>query len=139
MVVIFVALDTLGAFGARLRDQPIAYVVHLGGALFGLLYYRMGWQITALLPRRTARAYTRSAPRLRVVPPDSDEPDDSREPVPAAVETPPRPTSGAGDEPFETKVDRVLDKVSRYGQESLSEEEREILFRASEVYKKRRK
>jgi hypothetical protein len=32
-----------------------------------------------------------------------------------------------------------LEKVSKYGQESLTPEERELLFRASEIYKKRRK
>ena len=36
-------------------------------------------------------------------------------------------------------VDRVLEKVSRYGQESLTPEERDILFRAGEHYKKRRR
>jgi hypothetical protein len=36
-------------------------------------------------------------------------------------------------------LDAVLEKVSKYGKESLSPEEREILVRASELYKKRRK
>lgn len=138
MVVIYVALDVLGAFGAGVRQQPIAYVVHLGGALFGFLYYQFGWRLTALFPGRTARARPRAAPRLRVVHPELDEAEDGREPVPAGVETPAR-AAEAGDEPFEAKVDRVLEKVSKYGQESLTPEEREILFRASEVYKKRRK
>ena len=63
--------------------------------------------------------------------------EDAPEPVTASVEAPPR--AEASDEPFEVKVDRVLAKVSQHGQESLTAEEREILFRAGEVYKKRRK
>jgi hypothetical protein len=64
--------------------------------------------------------------------------DDTPEPVGAAVESPPRPRE-ATDENLEAKVDAVLEKVSKFGQESLTAEEREILFKASELYKKRRK
>jgi hypothetical protein len=42
------------------------------------------------------------------------------------------------DEHFEAKVDAVLEKVSRFGQGSLTETERQILLRASEVYRRRR-
>jgi hypothetical protein len=42
------------------------------------------------------------------------------------------------DEHLEAKLDQVLEKVQKYGKESLSEAEREILLKASEVYKKRR-
>lgn len=137
-VVLFVALDVLGAFGAQLRQQPVAYVVHLGGALFGLLYFNLGWRLTALLPGRASRMRPRSAPKLRVVPGTEPDDDPLDEPVPAAVDAPPR-RAEAADEPFESEVDRVLDKVSKHGQESLTAGEREVLFRASEVYKKRRK
>ena len=43
------------------------------------------------------------------------------------------------DEHLEAKLDEVLEKVKKYSQESLSEEERAVLFRASEIYRKRRK
>jgi hypothetical protein len=62
---------------------------------------------------------------------------DPREPVGAAVEAPPRTKEGRDD--IELKLDAVLAKVSKYGQESLTPEEREILFKASELYKNRRK
>jgi hypothetical protein len=42
------------------------------------------------------------------------------------------------DEQLEAKLDHVLEKVSQYGRESLTPEEREILLRASEIYKRRR-
>ena len=42
------------------------------------------------------------------------------------------------DEHLEAKLDQVLEKVARHGQDSLTESERQILFRASEVYKRRR-
>jgi hypothetical protein len=73
-----------------------------------------------------------------VVPPPEPEEPETPEPVGAAVENQPRPKEAA-DENLEAKVDQVLAKVSKYGQESLTPEEREILFKASELYKKRRK
>ena len=42
------------------------------------------------------------------------------------------------DEQLEAKLDAVLEKVARFGQASLTDTERQILFRASEVYRKRR-
>jgi membrane associated rhomboid family serine protease len=135
LVVLYVALDTFGALGA-VRGQ-VAYAVHLCGAFFGLLYFQSGRRITALLPSLPSRAARRAQPRLRVVPPDSTL-ESEPEPVGAAVPSP-RPAEPAPDEHLEARVDRILEKVSKFGQESLTPEERELLFRASELYKKRRK
>jgi membrane associated rhomboid family serine protease len=138
LAVCYVALDALGAFG--IGDPGIGYITHLGGAAFALLYYRSGWRIAGWLPSLSLglRSRGRTVPRLRVVPQDQGSTEDEApEAVGAAVETP-RPAR-AGDEHFEARVDEVLEKVSKHGQESLTSEEREILFRASEHYKKRRK
>jgi hypothetical protein len=56
--------------------------------------------------------------------------------TPVAVAAPPE--RGDVDEQLEAKLDAVLQKVSQHGKESLTESEREILLRASEIYKKRR-
>lgn len=136
LALVFVALNSLGALQAEVgRGNPsrIAYLVHLGGALFGFLYYQTGFEFRRVFARKSR---PRARPRLRVVPPPSAE--ESREPVGAPVPATPKPAAAA-DEQLEAKLDAVLAKVSKYGQESLSPEEREILFRASELYKKRRK
>ena len=39
---------------------------------------------------------------------------------------------------LEAKLDAVLEKVARSGQASLTENERQLLLRASEVYKRRK-
>jgi membrane associated rhomboid family serine protease len=131
-VVLYVVLDMLGALGARVdRGEPVGYIVHLGGALFGAVYYLTDLQLTRFLPGRSGRGQSHRQPRLRVVPPD--EPDDS-----ADTDEPPPPRPPAGDL-IEDRVDRLLEKVSRHGQESLTPEERELLFRAGEHYKKRRR
>jgi membrane associated rhomboid family serine protease len=137
LCVAYIVVDMSGAVGA-LGNTGIGHLAHLGGAVFGLLYYQRGWRLTSVFKRSPNRA-KRRAPALRLVP---VEPQDVAEPRAAGVDAPPRPAPAqaqASDEPIEAKVDRVLAKVSALGQESLTEEEREILFRAGEVYKKRRK
>ena len=42
------------------------------------------------------------------------------------------------DEHFEAKLDAVLDKVSRQGQSSLTDGERQVLMRASEIFRRKR-
>jgi membrane associated rhomboid family serine protease len=131
VVVVYVILDGLGAVGAG--PGGIGYIAHLGGALFGAIYYQTGIRFT-LIFSRSPHAARRVRPRLRVIPPPKRE--DVREPVGAAVESGPRPKEAR--EELDAKVDAVLAKVSKHGQESLTAEEREILFKASELYKKSR-
>ena len=131
--ILYVAIDMFGVLGFGQRG--IAHMVHLGGALFGFAYYRTGFRLHGLMRGLPSRSRSR-VPALRVVHPDDDV--DGGSPEPAGYETP-HPSNEPNEEPFEQKVDRVLAKVSKDGQESLTPEEREILFRASEVYKKRRR
>lgn len=134
LAVLYVGYTVVSGVGTppNQRGGGTAHFAHLGGAFLGYLYYRSGMRFTHLFPRPTS---TRVRPKLRVVvPPVEEEP----QPVGAPIETPPRP-AGAPDEQLEAKLDAVLEKVSKYGQESLTPEEREILFKASELYKKRRK
>lgn len=131
VALLYVILDGLGAAGVG--RGGIGYIAHLGGALFGALYFQTGIRFTHLFAR-SPRVARRMRPKLRVIPPPVQE--EIREPVGAAVESAPRPKEARDD--LEAKVDAVLAKVSKHGQESLTPEEREILFKASELYKKRR-
>ncbi|HLW63732.1 MAG TPA: DUF6576 domain-containing protein, partial [Gemmataceae bacterium] len=49
------------------------------------------------------------------------------------------PAGSAADEHLEAQVDKVLAKVAQQGQDSLTDEERRVLQRASEIYRQRRK
>jgi membrane associated rhomboid family serine protease len=136
LALLFVGLDALGVLQADVvRGNRTAFgnLAHLGGAFFGLLYYQSGVQFSKLFQRDPSR---RVRPKLRVVPPPVEEPEP--QPVGAPVQAQSKPAEAA-DEQLEAKLDAVLEKVSKHGQESLTPEEREILFRASELYKKRRK
>jgi membrane associated rhomboid family serine protease len=109
-----------------------AVQVHLAGAAFGFAYYKMQWRLSGLLSRLWAwRGQRAPPPRARVSRPA----DDLAEAV--AVGAPPA-AAPLIDEQLEAKVDAVLEKVAKTGQASLTDTEREILLRASEIYKRRR-
>jgi hypothetical protein len=128
LAVFYVLQDTLGLLGGS--TENVAFGVHLAGAAFALLYHQAHWRITGVWHTIQEWKAQRSRPRLRVYRGEEE----ARAPV--AVAAP--PSHGDIDEHLEAKVDAVLEKVTRHGQASLTEEERRILLRASEIYKKRR-
>lgn len=133
MAVLFIGQDVMGAVG---RSGNVAYTAHLGGALFGYLYFRSGWRLSSYLPNWLGgggpafgpvgggaggglASLFKRGPKLRVHRESDDEP--------AAV--------SPGDE----RVDEILRKIQAEGQASLSREEQRILERASRRYQQRRK
>lgn len=93
--------------------HAIAFDVHLVGAAFAILYFRFGWNLGRLLPglsgmRMLLKSFRRK-PRLRVHDADQDESDPDEE------------------------GDRLLIKVHREGEASLTTKERRIL----EAYSRR--
>ncbi|MCI0683824.1 MAG: rhomboid family intramembrane serine protease [Gemmataceae bacterium] len=112
-------------------DSPVASVVHLAGAAFGLLYYKQQWRLSTWWPNwrawRGARQPRASA--LRVYRP---------EPEKEAVSVAAASNVSEMNEHLEAKLDAVLEKVGRQGEASLTESERMILLRASEIYRRKR-
>lgn len=131
LAILFVGSNSVLGFGNF--GGGVAYFAHLGGAAFGFLYFQTGVRFSRMFDRS---ARPRARPQLRVI--AAPPPEERAEPVGAAVEAAPRPSKPA-DEQLEAKLDAILDKVSKHGREALTPEEREILLRASELYKKRRK
>jgi membrane associated rhomboid family serine protease len=113
-------------FVGRERTQ-VAVAVHLGGALFAFTYYKRHWRLSPSITRIQQWFKQRNRPALRVY---REEP-----PQPVHASAPP---SSEADEHLEAKLDRVLEKVASHGQSSLTEGERQVLMRASEIYRKRR-
>lgn len=126
-VLFQVAQDTF-IFASGINSRT-AVTVHLAGAAFGFLYYKLQWRLLNLWPN-FRMPQLRSQPRLRVY---SEEEDQAKQSVTVAA-----PPSPRVDEHLEAQLDAILEKVARQGQQSLTEQEREILIRASEAYKKRR-
>lgn len=111
--------------GATKGGGNVAHVAHIAGAVFGLLYAWRGWNLGGLAD--FGAAFRRR--RMRVVRPD----DDRAAPRPAA-----RPREPERLDPdLQEQVDRILEKISRSGESSLTTTERDTLTQASRRLKER--
>jgi membrane associated rhomboid family serine protease len=97
-------------------NDGIAHLAHLGGAIFGYLFFRM-----QVLSRRSPAQPSRTVERVVMVQSGSGEPE-HRTPV-----TPLRPRRRIDIDPVAAEVDRVLDKISEKGLSSLTAAERRFL------------
>jgi rhomboid family protein len=114
LVIGLVALDVIGS---RLwPGDGIAHIAHVGGALFGYLFFRV-----QSLSRRAPAQPARAVERVVMVQSGSAE-SDRRTPV-----TPMRPRPRVDSDPVAAEVDRVLDKISEKGISSLTPAERRFL------------
>ncbi len=113
---LYLLQDLFGLAAGRGQDGPhVAYAAHLSGALFGFIYYQSKINLGRFVPSGLRLPSLRTRPKLRVHEPAAD-----------------------GNETLEERVDRLLDKVSRQGIDSLSDEERRLLEDASRRYQRRR-
>jgi hypothetical protein len=140
-VAFFVAQDAF-IFTSGVHTTT-AVTVHLAGAAFGFGYYKGNWRLAPLWQAVTRWRLPRRRPRVRIYDEDPDETPTPRRPRPASapastgVTTAPPPP--VADEHLEAQVDAVLEKVARYGRDSLTESEKALLVRASEVYKRKQR
>jgi hypothetical protein len=122
LVIICVIADlfpVLQALGGEPNSDNVAHAAHLGGLAFGFLYYRFGirldrvfGQIKFKAPGRVRRAVAR------------------RNPETIRIYEPPEETVD-----LDVQVDKILEKIQAHGESSLSEQERDVLRKASERYK----
>jgi membrane associated rhomboid family serine protease len=129
-VALSVAQDLFGLLGGG--HGNVGYAGHLGGAAFGMLYYTMNIRLLNYLPSFGSWRRQRARARLRIY----REEEEPRTPV-HAVQGP--ALARDVDEQLEARMDDVLQKVSDHGMDSLTDQEREILQRASERMKRKRK
>jgi membrane associated rhomboid family serine protease len=113
--LLVVLSDLAGSFGTGPQSRgPVAYVVHLTGAAFAGLYFYLHWDF-GKLARFFSFGWLRSKPSLRLHRPE-EQPADLNE-----------------------EVDRILEKISREGETSLTRKERRTLENASRQYQRRRR
>jgi len=114
LAIIIVFMDAMGASG-RAGGSNVAFTAHLGGAMFGFLYFQWGARLERFLPGSNWTKRFKPKPKLRVV--DSDD----------------------ADATTDSRVDEILKKIQEQGQDSLTRGERRILEKASREYQKKRK
>jgi len=112
--VLLVGMDMYGAMG-REGSSNVAYAMHLAGAAFAVIYFHQRWNLTRLTDGLPAWLRSWRRPKLRVHRPDEPEPD------------------------LSTEVDRILEKIYREGEASLTAKERHTLETASKEYQRKGK
>lgn len=116
LVVLYVIWDLHPLLLALGGDNPrtgVAYAAHLGGLIFGFLYWRFGWSFDLPLWARLRGLFRHRSRPIAPADPSPETPADAAE------------------------VDRVLDKISKHGLESLTADERRVLRRGYRVVGKR--
>jgi membrane associated rhomboid family serine protease len=145
LVCIYLGLHGLLLLGtvANRSGEGVPHAIEpLVGAAVGFVYYRTRGRVFAFADWFGRRERARRSPaNLRVYDDNAPRPSTrSSSPPPAAVPEPvPQPAGGGVDEHLEAKLDAVLAKVARHGKGSLTAEENDILMRASEVFKRKRR
>ncbi len=117
--VIFDSLPILQAFAGNNVHDGVAHSAHIGGLLIGYLYWKFHWRFENLLPGSI------SLPKLK-----------NKHQRGFKVYQP-KDQVKERDDQLDQTVDEILAKISRSGEESLTNKERKILKKASEKYKNR--
>ena len=121
IVAIYLVVDlypVLLALGGDRVGDGVAHTAHLGGLAFGYLYYKFQWRFERMFGNFKLPEMKSSGGRSGRV---------SRGNL--KLYEPP--------ENIDAKVDEILEKISRSGEASLTDQEREVLKAASRRYKKR--
>ncbi len=118
-ILVLIGLDII--FSQLTPDDGVAHLAHVGGAGFGYLFFRL-----QALSRRHPHPPPRAVERVVMVQSGAAEPDQHRTP-PAPI----RPRRRADADPVAAEVDRVLDKISEQGMNSLTAAERRFLDEVS--------
>jgi membrane associated rhomboid family serine protease len=123
---IIVGWNMLGAMGQA--EQGIAYIAHLGGAVFAILYYyflfKKRLSFTGFCANFKIEFKPKRKTNLKTYNPDDENDPDENDPNEAE---------------FEKRLDQVLDRYGKVGDAGLTNEERELLKEASKKYRNKNK
>jgi membrane associated rhomboid family serine protease len=116
LATLYIGQDMMG-FNKSLtmRGEGVAFEAHLAGSAFAFFYYYTGVNFGRFVPRRLSWSAFKRRPKL-------------------TIHTPPRREEDLG-----RQVDRILEKISREGESSLTPNERHTLEEASRHYQQRRR
>jgi hypothetical protein len=102
MALVLLLLDLISIA----QNNPGGHIAHLGGALFGFLYIKQIYN-TTFIDRLVSVFKPKSKLKIH------------------------HKAGGKNAQPSEQEIDKILDKISKSGYDSLTKTEREILYKAS--------
>ena len=106
----------INIYHALAPGSRVAWEAHAAGALFGFLYFKLGWSLSGLNVPDSISNRVRGSGGLKIHNPDA---------------------AGTNDK-LQQKADAILEKINRQGEASLSSRERKTLQRYSEQIRKQR-
>jgi len=130
--VLLVLSNLMGSLDQTKSD--VAYGVHLIGAVVAFAYYRFGWHLGDWIPTprwEKVRQWVRRR-RLRLYHPPEEEAFPPDEAIPEGGDF-------LSEDRLAEEVDRILAKISQFGEASLTPQERRTLEEASRQYQRRRR
>lgn len=108
---LYLVMDFVGTFQP---DSHVAHTAHLAGAAMGYLFVKTGWTLHNIVPAKLSLGGLRPRPKVRLHEPEEEE-----------------------NSIAEEELDRILAKISREGESSLSRKEKRTLQQASRRYQKK--
>jgi len=117
LAVLYALVDVFGVINPG--GDSVAHVAHLGGAAFGVAYKYFGWNLTRNFDSKLKSFKLKQSARQKKLRVYSE------------------PDSNISKAKLDEKVDAILEKISREGEASLTDQERALLKEASTKYKKR--
>lgn len=117
LAVLYAAVDLFGFINPG--GDAVAHFAHLGGAAFGVAYKYYGWNLTRQFDSKWSRFQVNRSARKKKLRVFTEE------------------DSHLSNASLDERVDAILEKISREGEASLTDQERALLKEASNKYKKR--
>lgn len=114
MWVVATVIVLIDASGALTREGNIAFTAHLGGALYGLIFYKTRWSAESWYQKLSSKFDSARKPNLRIHEPTDHQPE------------------------TDSQVDAILKKIQEQGQDSLTWRERRVLEKASREYQRKK-
>jgi membrane associated rhomboid family serine protease len=114
--------------GEQSFGSGVAHAAHVGGAVFGFIYWYRSLELLPIFGRASKSRFFRPARRM------------AQNSEPRIIKMQPRIRTFASDDEalVEQQMDSVLLRISQQGEESLTQEEREILDKAKEIIRNKR-
>ncbi|MDR1959703.1 MAG: rhomboid family intramembrane serine protease [Planctomycetaceae bacterium] len=112
--IMYVLLDVVGVLGLQ-KDANVAFMVHLAGAAFALIYFLTGMNFSSFFNGLSSWTNKRNRPNYSVY----------------------RGDDASLSEKEQAEIDRILQKITEEGKESLTWPERRKLKKASRDYQHR--
>jgi membrane associated rhomboid family serine protease len=110
LVMMFAGMSFMYAFSQR--SDGVAHFAHLGGMVVGYLYLKLDWKFEGFSEK--LHSLFKSKPKMKVHRPEK------------------KGNGGINDQ-----IDEILDKINEVGYEKLTDEEKDLLRRASSYYSNR--